>query len=253
VMLFAFALVDQNKFIDWKLGVAQALGKPNPTIEGGVGLLERGNGIAELVVAPPVITRNGDGSNGQQLTSGTRSALNDVSEIRTAEQAEALEEELRLRLAEVDADEYVRVERDGRGVVLTFDERVLFPSGSARINVDGQIVLGTVGQVLGRFDNQITVEGHTDDRPISNTRYPTNWDLGAGRAVSVARVFAELVGINPVQLQAVSYGEFRPRAANTTEEGRRQNRRVEVVVLIDDVPAPPDVTTGLFGINARPG
>lgn len=246
VMLFAFSLVDKEKYIDFKFGVAEALGKPNPTIEGGIGLLERGNGVAELVTAPPVVTEHGDGAEGFE---GADRVLSDATEIATQAQAEALEAELEESLSEINALAHVEVTRDGRGVVLTFDEAVLFPSGKATINADGQIVLAAVGAVLRPFDNQVTVEGHTDTVPTNGTRWPTNWELGAARAVNVARFFSEFAGIPGARLQAITYGEFRPRDSNQTAEGRSRNRRVEVVVVVEDLEVDPDLTTGLFGIR----
>lgn len=257
VMLFAFSLTDQQKFDDFKRGMEATLGDVNPSIEGGVGLLSTGDGVAELVSTPPAVnqqaepseTASGGGGTGTSDAAGEGDeALDGVSEITTPEQAEALRQRIENAIEQINADEFVQVTLTDRGVVLTFDEAVLFPSGQATINVDGQIVLGSVAQVLRPYGNQITVEGHTDTVPTRGTDWPTNWELGAARAVNVTRFLAELGGIPGAQMQAVTFGEFRPAGDNSTEEGRAANRRVELVVLVEGLTStPPDLTDGLFG------
>ncbi|MCU0272070.1 MAG: flagellar motor protein MotB [Acidimicrobiales bacterium] len=256
VMLFAFSLTDEQKFEEFKYGMESALGEVNPSIEGGVGLLANGDGIAQLVSTPPALNQQptgADDANASGQGEGAEAAdgdgeLEGVSEIATPEQAEALQERIEDALEQINADEFVQVTLTDRGIVLTFDEAVLFPSGQASINVDGQIVLGSVAQVLRPYGNQITVEGHTDTVPTRGTDWPTNWELGAARAVNVTRFMAELGGIPGAQMQAVTFGEFRPAGDNSTEEGRAANRRVEMVVLVEGLTsAPPDITDGLFG------
>jgi chemotaxis protein MotB len=255
-MLFAFSLTDEQKFEEFKYGMESALGEVNPSIEGGVGLLANGDGIAQLVSTPPALNQQptgADDANASGQGEGAEAAdgdgeLEGVSEIATPEQAEALQERIEDALEQINADEFVQVTLTDRGIVLTFDEAVLFPSGQASINVDGQIVLGSVAQVLRPYGNQITVEGHTDTVPTRGTDWPTNWELGAARAVNVTRFMAELGGIPGAQMQAVTFGEFRPAGDNSTEEGRAANRRVEMVVLVEGLTsAPPDITDGLFG------
>jgi chemotaxis protein MotB len=260
VMLFAFSLTDQQKFDEFKYGMEAALGEVSPGLEGGVGLLSQGNGVAQLVSTPPAVNQQASGATGA-TTSGQGDGSGDgageldgVTEVTTPEQAEALQERIEQALERINADEFVEVEQTDRGIVLTFDEAVLFPSGEASINVDGQIVLGSVAQVLRPFGNQITVEGHTDTVPTGGTGFPTNWELGAARAVNVTRFLSELGGIPGAQLQAVTFGEFRPAGDNATEDGRAANRRVELVVLVEGLQtAPPDLTDGLFGeLEAAP-
>ena len=243
IMLFAFSLVDEQKFLEFKFGVNQALGKPNPTIEGGLGILEAGNGVSELVSSPPAVQESGGSSNNPLL--GDTDGDGQIS----AEEAEQLEEALKEALTLINADAFVVIERDGRGVVLSFDERVLFRSGDSSINPDGQIVLRAVAQVLATFDNQVIVEGHTDNVPTTGTRWPTNWELSTSRATTVLRFFTEIAGLEEVRFAAAGYSDTRPRASNSTADGRSKNRRVEVVVLIEDIEAAPDLTTGLFPIN----
>lgn len=107
---------------------------------------------------------------------------------------------------------------------------ILFPSGVAQLSDPANAVLRDLATILSGFGNPLRVEGFTDDVPISTPLYPSNWELSAARAASVARLFS-LSGIAPDRLGIVGWGEVRPIADNATAEGRNQNRRVLVVVM----------------------
>lgn len=113
-------------------------------------------------------------------------------------------------------------------------EAVLFDSGKAEVKKEGLVVLQKVVDVLkDAKDKVIRVEGHTDNVPIAGALvrvYPTNWELSAARAVNVTR-FLQAQGIDPAQLSAVGYGEFKPVADNETKEGKAKNRRIEIVLV----------------------
>jgi chemotaxis protein MotB len=109
---------------------------------------------------------------------------------------------------------------------------ILFPSGVATLSPSANIVLTNLGEILAPFANPLRVEGYTDDMPIDTTIYPSNWELSAARAASVARLFAEH-GVDPERLGIVGWGQYRPAADNTSTDGRNKNRRVLVVVLSD--------------------
>jgi chemotaxis protein MotB len=109
---------------------------------------------------------------------------------------------------------------------------ILFPSGVARIAPQAQSVLGSLARILAPFPNPLRIEGYTDNKPINTAAYPSNWELSAARAASVARLFSDH-GVTPARLGIMGWGEVRPIADNTTEDGRNRNRRVMVVVLSD--------------------
>ena len=118
---------------------------------------------------------------------------------------------------------------------LTMVEKILFDSGSATIKKDGQKVLSRIGEILAKVgDKQITIQGHTDNVPISSKlrdRFPTNWELSAARATTVVRYLNEKANIDPRLLIASGVGEFRPVALNDTAEGKAKNRRIEIILL----------------------
>ena len=110
---------------------------------------------------------------------------------------------------------------------------ILFPSGVARLSPQAGDVLDSMASILKPFPNPVRIEGYTDDRPINTSLYPSNWELSAARAASVARLFSEQ-GVDPARLGIMGWGEYRPSADNTTEDGRNHNRRVLIVVLSEE-------------------
>lgn len=130
----------------------------------------------------------------------------------------------------IDAEQ-LSVSIDRGRMVIQLPQDVLFPSGSATLGSDGRQTLGQVGDALADLgDRQFQVEGHTDDVPISNERFASNWELSTARALSVVRLLIDS-GAAPENLSAAGYGEYQPVASNETSGGRRQNRRIEIVML----------------------
>lgn len=121
---------------------------------------------------------------------------------------------------------------DGR-MVLTLPMDVLFASGSAKLSKSGAQTIATVGATLASIpDKRFEVEGHTDDVPIHNDRFASNWELASARALVVVHALLD-AKLAPQRVSAASYGEWRPRADNRTDQGRAANRRIEIVVVPD--------------------
>ncbi len=113
-------------------------------------------------------------------------------------------------------------------------DSILFDSGKAEVKKGGLEILGKVVSILKDVnDKSIRIEGHTDNVQISRalaSRYPTNWELSAARAINVTR-YLQGQGVDPANLSAVAYGEWKPVAGNDTEEGRAKNRRIEIILV----------------------
>jgi len=118
--------------------------------------------------------------------------------------------------------------RDGKLYVHMAD-KLLFPSGSDVVNDSGKIAIQDIAAVLGRSDLEIMIEGHTDSIPIHTARNYDNWDLSAHRATSVARLFIK-DGLTPTRIIVAGRSHYLPIATNTTETGRQQNRRTDIVL-----------------------
>jgi chemotaxis protein MotB len=118
---------------------------------------------------------------------------------------------------------------------VTMVDRILFPSGEAKITPEGVGVLMRIGEILKDTRGKIIrVEGHTDIvriAPRLQRKYPTNWELSTARATNVVRFLQDKVAIEGARLRAVGMSEFHPVASNKTREGRGQNRRIEIALL----------------------
>jgi len=124
----------------------------------------------------------------------------------------------------------VRISQSNLGVRVEIDASLLFAPGQAVLQEESSRVLESVAQVLKNVDHAIQVEGHTDNIPIVTEKFPSNWELSAVRASSVVRLLIDN-GVEAVRLTAVGYGENRPLEPNDSEEGRKHNRRVTVMIL----------------------
>jgi chemotaxis protein MotB len=130
-----------------------------------------------------------------------------------------------------------KITRDGKKrelVITLLSDKQLFDSGKADIKPFTKKILDEVYRQLKTRANEVRVEGNTDNVPISNDQFPSNWELSAARATGVARYFVEDDGMAPRRISALGYGEYRPRVANDTDAHRAQNRRVDVVILDTD-------------------
>lgn len=123
----------------------------------------------------------------------------------------------------------VRLLETSRGVTIEINDSILFPAGQAKLQPASISAMLAIAQVLAESDFPITIEGHTDNLPISTPQFPSNWELSAMRATTVLRLFND-GGVGAERLTAIGYGETRPLETNTTPEGRARNRRVSILI-----------------------
>ena len=135
---------------------------------------------------------------------------------------------------QIEAQEIKLEEIEGK-LKVTLVDKILFDTGKVEVSEKGKKVLLDLADSLSENRNQnIVVEGHTDDVPIGLTlveRYPTNWELSAARAIGVVRFLQEKGGLEPERLSAAGYSYYRPLASNETAKGRRKNRRIEITLM----------------------
>lgn len=120
---------------------------------------------------------------------------------------------------------------DERGLVISLQDSLLFDLGSADVRPEEKEVLIKIGDMLKSLPNHIRVEGFTDDLPIHNNKFDSNWELSVIRATNVVKILVNEVGIEPARISAVGYGEYRPVVPNNSEENRRLNRKVDIVIM----------------------
>ena len=135
---------------------------------------------------------------------------------------------------QIEAKEVKLEEIEGK-LKVTLVDKILFDTGKVEITRRGKEVLLELADTLRENkDQNIVVEGHTDDVPIGLgliEKYPTNWELSAARAVGVVRFLQEKGWLEPNRLSATGYSYYKPVASNDTAEGRRQNRRIEIILV----------------------
>ncbi|MCP8967365.1 flagellar motor protein MotB [Ectobacillus ponti] len=119
-----------------------------------------------------------------------------------------------------------------RGLLITIMDNALFDSGKADVKPNAVQLANQIAQLLkAASPREIMISGHTDNVPISNSKYGSNWDLSTERAINFMKVLLGNKDLNPAKFSAVGYGEYRPAADNATDAGRAKNRRVEVLIL----------------------
>lgn len=154
---------------------------------------------------------------------------NTISELdKTRREIEA---NLKQQIAQKD----VKIEEIEGKLKVTFVDKILFDSGSTRIKEKGKEVLLTLAESFaGTTDRKVVVEGHTDDVPLGEVlrqKFPSNWELSTARSATVVRFLQERANIEPERLTASGYSFYQPIAPNETEETRKQNRRIEIILV----------------------
>ncbi|MEW5767559.1 MAG: OmpA family protein [bacterium] len=129
----------------------------------------------------------------------------------------------------------MELRQEKRGLVISLLDKVLFDSGKTQIRPEAQEVLAKVAEIANRYSNRpLLIEGHTDNVPINTPQFSSNWELSALRATTILRYLIKHHDVDPNQMSAAGYAEYRPVASNETEAGRERNRRVEIVLLPED-------------------
>jgi chemotaxis protein MotB len=142
-----------------------------------------------------------------------------------------IKESLTAFLKDKGAEDKVKLEIGPRGLVISLKDTEFFDSGKANVRARSMYLLDNITQAISKYSNSIRIEGHTDNRPIKTSQFPSNWELSTARATNIVHYLVDAHMFPPERLSAIGYGEYRPIATNDTEEGRQKNRRVDVVVL----------------------
>lgn len=154
---------------------------------------------------------------------------------RDLDQLREVRDDLNAALSEAGHAQAADYRIDERGLVVSISaDDVLFELGSTVIDDEGVEVVTAIAEVLEGYPNDIVVEGHTDDHPIRRPDY-TNWNLSTDRAVAVLSMLYEDFDFAERRLGAAGYGEWRPRVPNDSPENRSKNRRVDVLVVAQEV------------------
>ncbi|MER2175167.1 MAG: flagellar motor protein MotB [Carnobacterium sp.] len=184
-----------------------------------------------------------EASNSMQLAFGGGDSLLEESAVvdsATESSEEAVDPELLKMYNEVvqfletkNITSQASVEYDQDGIYVNIQESILFGSGSAIIADSGKNTLNNLGELIQQFDNEVVIEGYTDNVPMHNANFSSNWELSTSRALSVLRYLSEERKVDPTRLSAKGYGEYHPTVPNDSEENKAKNRRVNIVIVYD--------------------
>jgi chemotaxis protein MotB len=206
VLLFSFSSIDAKKFE----AIIQSF-------SGALGVLDGGTTVQD---AP-------------MLDSGLMDE-NTSSEVLEMQNFQKLEETIQEYLNENQLSESVTVLEEEAGLLLRFQDNILFDSGSADLKPESLEIMSYIAQLLNAEDFEdkfISIEGHTDNVPMNSPRYPSNWELSVGRSSNVVRFLVENNNMDPKRISASGYSEYHPVAPNDNAENRAKNRRVDILIL----------------------
>lgn len=128
-------------------------------------------------------------------------------------------------------EDTISVITDERGIVIRIMDKAFYDTGKADLKENARETLDTIAPVIKGIPNEIRIEGHTDNVPISTYEFKSNWELSVRRATEVVKYLIENGGVLPERISAAGYAEYRPVAENDTDVNRALNRRIEIIVL----------------------
>lgn len=185
-------------------------------------------------VGQPMIIEGGyEGNDSIQIDDIIKQDEKIRSEI-TSEKIQAMYDKVANYVLDQGLDAKVTVTSNRRGVFVDIKETILFEPGKAELKTSGVQILKQLKGLVIDFDNEMVIEGHTDDVPMNSAIYPSNWELSTARGVSVVRYLSEVEGIDPLRLSAIGYGEYRPIVPNNSVKNRASNRRVNILIIINE-------------------
>jgi chemotaxis protein MotB len=173
----------------------------------------------------------GDSSGAPVVIPGTTPLPATRPPAPSPETTEAIRSKLESNLDQEIARHTVSLRETPEGLVLSLRELGFFDSGSAALRASSMETIDRIGSVLASVGSNLRIEGHTDDVPIHTPQFQSNWELSTARATEIIRLLLTREGIAPPRLSAAGYAEYHPIADNATEDGRRLNRRVDIVIL----------------------
>lgn len=149
--------------------------------------------------------------------------------VKTSDELTQISDLVTEKFTQLINDQMIQVSSNELWLQIELKDSILFSSGSADTSEQAQKIFDEIAGILKNYSNPVQVEGFTDNIPIKSLKYPTNWELSTARASAIVKYLASK-GVAPERLSAVGYGEYQPVAANDTEQGRAQNRRVAIMV-----------------------
>ena len=193
--------------------------------------------------APDIID---GGSSNEPIPIDEELEMNDYVDSLIPEEIRQMYAKVNEYIKQEELDAEVVVSMTTKGVFVDIKAAILFESGSSELKESGHIILTKLEGLIKDFDNDIVIEGHTDNVPTNSLVHPTNWELSTARAVTVVRHLSEIEKIDPTRLAAIGYGEYRPKAPNDSALNRAANRRVNILIIFDEGSEVPNDRTRTY-------
>lgn len=165
---------------------------------------------------------------GPELVEGEQ-VLSNISDSQVGTSLTSLETELHTALYELVESGFAQLQLDGDWLEIELNSGLLFPSGSSSPTIAANTILSVIYDVLGQVSNFVRIRGYTDNEPINNEIFSSNWELSVYRATAILHVLEELK-MSPARMAIEGYGEFYPSADNSTALGRAKNRKVVIAI-----------------------
>ena len=260
VVMFAMSAVDERKYAELKDGLAAGFGNSDALLEGNESILDQAGSSAVRAIAPQVNTDDMTPEQQQAVADAVQQAQalqNQRSWDEATAEAERLERVRKDLLGALDARGLggdVTTSYDHRGLVVSLVSRhVVFQANLASLSLRGQQVVDAIAPVLARLEDDLQVDGHTNQVPVKPKYYDTDWDLSAARAVTVLRRLEERHGLPTARLSVAGYGSTRPLLDPSEPGSQEVNKRVDIVVLTglapQDAALLPEAADSLDGLE----
>ncbi len=220
VVLYAFTLLKQQQLQQLSTHLEQIFNPQPPT----------GTRIIDGSAPPTDALLVGEGLNevrGNHLVD-EQSALVNIDRQQLGMPLSSVDSQLRESLADLEQQGLLSVTAEDDWVTIDLSSGLLFGSGSANLMPAAKLILAEIGRVLAKNNNFIRVRGFTDDQPINNELFPSNWELSAWRALAVLRHLQQQLA--PPRLALEAYAAYWPITDNSDEQARARNRRVVIAV-----------------------
>lgn len=218
IVLFGMSNVDAQKFQEMSEAFRSVL-------TGGSGVLDHN--------ALQGTTTNGI-SDSQLPKTSTDGLIKQKKQLMQEEQEslETLQEQLDSYIKNNGLTDQLDTKLNQSQLMITISDKALFPSGEAEVKPDARLLAKAISNLLEQFpDYEVIVSGHTDNVPISTSKFPSNWDLSSARALNFMKILILNEKLDPKKFSAIGYGEYHPVASNDSNAGKAQNRRVEVSII----------------------